>query len=352
MLSANTSLEIPSKQAQDVEMLSAKAKEESTDEALSVSGMASMDTKARIIAALSSKKRHRLETEKEKPRPITALQRQREREERRRKKKEKAQERKKKENMKEPKGLSLTDADKSLLERWKKLAQPTQLEEKPEPSNIVLSDTKLTNMHNADFMIPQVPVAPSGEPPAALPFVNSTGPSVPFIAYDANQPQNFVSLAQSVLNSSAVNPVVSLSHPFPALIASQNNEQIPVPPAAVSSVYSDSNVPLSKSEQDKAAGSVTDSLSVITKQFKRSHVEDLTLTQTPKGTGGGYGVGFDIEFDLPPSGGNRQPSACLSASLLTDWMELTDNIEIPNLEGALDLDSPLDFSNLPEPFPK
>ena len=37
-------------------------------------------------------------------------------------------------------------------------------------------------------------------------------------------------------------------------------------------------------------------LSVITRQMMRSHMDDLTLTKTPKGTGGtGYGVGTDLE---------------------------------------------------------
>ena len=32
----------------------------------------------------------------------------------------------------------------------------------------------------------------------------------------------------------------------------------------------------------------------LSKQMFKSHVDDLTLAQTPKGTGGGYGVGFDL----------------------------------------------------------
>ncbi len=36
-------------------------------------------------------------------------------------------------------------------------------------------------------------------------------------------------------------------------------------------------------------------LSQLTKGVSRSHIEDLTLAQTPRGTGGGYGVGLDLD---------------------------------------------------------
>jgi hypothetical protein len=55
MVSADASVK------QDIEMLSAKLKAEAQEaaEASKASGMASLDTKARIIAALSSKRRHK-----------------------------------------------------------------------------------------------------------------------------------------------------------------------------------------------------------------------------------------------------------------------------------------------------
>lgn len=39
-------------------------------------------------------------------------------------------------------------------------------------------------------------------------------------------------------------------------------------------------------------------LSVVTQRMSRSHIEDLTLAQTPKGTGAGYGLGVDIDAIL------------------------------------------------------
>ncbi len=39
-------------------------------------------------------------------------------------------------------------------------------------------------------------------------------------------------------------------------------------------------------------------LDKLTIKIKRSHMEDLTLAQTPKGTGAGYGLGVDIDAIL------------------------------------------------------
>ena len=39
-------------------------------------------------------------------------------------------------------------------------------------------------------------------------------------------------------------------------------------------------------------------LNVLTQKMFRSHVEDLTLARTPKGTGAGYGLGVDIDAIL------------------------------------------------------
>jgi len=46
------------------------------------------------------------------------------------------------------------------------------------------------------------------------------------------------------------------------------------------------------------AGSISDDLRVITSRLMKSHVEDLTLQHTPRGSGAGYGVGC---YDLLPS---------------------------------------------------
>ena len=65
--------------------------------------------------------------------------------------------------------------------------------------------------------------------------------------------------------------------------------------------------------------SVSDDLRVITSQLMKSHVEDLTLHDTPRGSGAGYGVGCDDLFttDLPSSElhASQEQSAITSLSL-------------------------------------
>ena len=39
-------------------------------------------------------------------------------------------------------------------------------------------------------------------------------------------------------------------------------------------------------------------LNMLTQKMLKSHVGDLTLAQTPKGTGAGYGLGVDIDAIL------------------------------------------------------
>lgn len=68
-------------------------------------------------------------------------------------------------------------------------------------------------------------------------------------------------------------------------------------------VIGDNQVVLpSVSGSDGSADGGGQLLSVITRQMMKSHVDDLTLTKTPKGTGGGYGVGLDLETVMTESG--------------------------------------------------
>jgi len=62
------------------------------------------------------------------------------------------------------------------------------------------------------------------------------------------------------------------------------------------------------------AGSTSDDLRVITSRLMKSHVEDLMLHHTPRGTGAGYGVGVDVSTDLPSSGSHAgQEGSVLSS---------------------------------------
>jgi len=47
-----------------------------------------------------------------------------------------------------------------------------------------------------------------------------------------------------------------------------------------------------------SGGSSADELRVITSRLMKSHVEDLTLRHTPRGSGAGYGVGCDYDNNV------------------------------------------------------
>ncbi|XP_060072665.1 mitogen-activated protein kinase 7-like [Ylistrum balloti] len=89
----------------------------------------------------------------------------------------------------------------------------------------------------------------------------------------------------------------------------------------------------------------------LSRQFSRSQVDDPcppALALTPRGTGAGYGVGMDLDalmVDAQEIGARPEPSP-LSSSLLTDWMEVTSdlNIDMDALEQELSLQSPMTLS--------
>ncbi|XP_028670725.1 mitogen-activated protein kinase 7 isoform X1 [Erpetoichthys calabaricus] len=98
----------------------------------------------------------------------------------------------------------------------------------------------------------------------------------------------------------------------------------------------------------------------VTLQLSKSQVEDPlppVFSITPKGSGAGYGVGFDLEEFLNQSfemvSENRDShsdSAPLSASLLADWLEVhrmnPDDME--SLQQELQLGSPMILSDIPD----
>lgn len=101
-------------------------------------------------------------------------------------------------------------------------------------------------------------------------------------------------------------------------------------------------------------------ISVVTHQLSKSQVEDLlppVFSMTPKGSGAGYGVGFDLEEFLNQSfemvGENRESqgdSAPLSASLLADWLEIhrMNPADMESLQRELQLGSPMILADIPD----
>ncbi|XP_050812653.1 mitogen-activated protein kinase 7 [Gopherus flavomarginatus] len=101
-------------------------------------------------------------------------------------------------------------------------------------------------------------------------------------------------------------------------------------------------------------------ITMVTHQLSKSQVEDLlppVFSVTPKGSGAGYGVGFDLEEFLNQSfdmvGENRDSqgdSAPLSASLLADWLEVhrMNPADMESLQQELQLGSPMILSDIPD----
>ncbi|KAM4698034.1 mitogen-activated protein kinase 7 [Rhinophrynus dorsalis] len=120
----------------------------------------------------------------------------------------------------------------------------------------------------------------------------------------------------------------------------------PLPPSTLSTVDSSS--------------SVSADIHLVTQQLSKSQVEDLlppVFSVTPKGSGAGYGVGFDLEEFLNQSfemaAENRESlvdSAPLSASLLADWLEVhrMNPADMASLQEDLQLGSPMILSDIPD----
>ncbi|XP_044158773.1 mitogen-activated protein kinase 7 isoform X2 [Bufo gargarizans] len=108
------------------------------------------------------------------------------------------------------------------------------------------------------------------------------------------------------------------------------------------------------------ANTVSPDINLVTQQLSRSQVEDVlppVFSVTPKGSGAGYGVGFDLEeflnqsFEMAPE--NRESlvdSTPLSASLLADWLDVhrMNPADLAILQEDLQLGSPMSLSDIPD----
>ncbi|XP_021172405.2 mitogen-activated protein kinase 7 [Fundulus heteroclitus] len=103
--------------------------------------------------------------------------------------------------------------------------------------------------------------------------------------------------------------------------------------------------------------SIAPDIHTVTLQLSKSQVEDIlppVFSVTPKGSGAGYGVGFDLDdlFNQPLTElqhGDRDSydSAPLSASLLSDWSEVhrMTPADLESLQQELQLGSPMILSD-------
>ncbi|CAL8282191.1 unnamed protein product [Merluccius merluccius] len=103
---------------------------------------------------------------------------------------------------------------------------------------------------------------------------------------------------------------------------------------------------------------VAPDIHTVTLQLSKSQVEDVlppVFSVTPKGSGAGYGVGFDLDDLLSQSLTDLQPSdprdsydsGPLSASLLSDWLEVHSMTpaDLESLQQELQLGSPMSLSD-------
>ncbi|KAJ8284261.1 hypothetical protein COCON_G00031110 [Conger conger] len=115
-------------------------------------------------------------------------------------------------------------------------------------------------------------------------------------------------------------------------------------------------------ELQPGSSSIPD-IHTVTLQLSKSQVEDVlppVFSMTPKGSGAGYGVGFDLDDLLTQSFTDLQhsdlrdghsDSAPLSASLLSDWLEVhrMTPADLESLQQELQLGSPMILSDTPTP---
>ncbi|XP_051968310.1 mitogen-activated protein kinase 7 [Xyrauchen texanus] len=121
---------------------------------------------------------------------------------------------------------------------------------------------------------------------------------------------------------------------------------------------------LSLTDTGQPANSIPD-IHSVTQQLSKSQVEDIlppVFSVTPKGSGAGYGVGFDLDDLFTQSLSELQHSDLresqidlvpLSASLLSDWLEVhrMTPVDMESLQQELQLGSPMilsDNSTLPD----
>ncbi|XP_036401836.1 mitogen-activated protein kinase 7 isoform X1 [Megalops cyprinoides] len=160
-------------------------------------------------------------------------------------------------------------------------------------------------------------------------------------------------------DSSSVTEVRNMEKICPSL--SEQPCTHPQSPQPGPSVTSQSGQELSHSEQP--GGSSVPDIHTVTLQLSKSQVEDVlppVFSVTPKGSGAGYGVGFDLDDLLTQSFTDLQQSdlrdghtdsAPLSASLLSDWLEVhrMTPADLESLQQELQLGSPMILSDTPTP---
>ncbi|CDQ75475.1 unnamed protein product [Oncorhynchus mykiss] len=272
-------------------------------------------------------------------RPVTAQERQREREEKRRRRQERAKERERKMKEKERRegdslgGVLLSDNDKSLLERWKRMMDSrADKSQNPDP-NLSGMFQPLNTQGSLLFSLGQTKGEEMGRVAVSRGMDMVDGASCGLTKNNTLKPtQGETGGGQNNINSHPNSVTRAPSLPQPSL------------------GFTDTGQP---------GHAVAPDIHTVTLQLSKSQVEDVlppVFSVTPKGSGAGYGVGFDLDdlfnqsltdlqhADLRDSYNDSGP---LSASLLSDWLEVhrMTPADLESLQQELQLGSPMILSD-------
>ncbi|VDI44495.1 Hypothetical predicted protein [Mytilus galloprovincialis] len=173
-----------------------------------------------------------------------------------------------------------------------------------------------------------------------------------FMNHNQNFQQDF-GLPSSFTTQPGFIPSSSTSIPFQGYASNQSSTVTQPLPSSQLPV-GDRTIPSKQPALQINTNMPSDLISVLSKQFSKSQVEDPcppVLALTPRGTGAGYGLGMGMDLDSlimdsqDTELGRAEPSP-LSSSLLTDWMDVTGdlNIDMDALEQELSLQSPMTLS--------
>ncbi|XP_070783332.1 mitogen-activated protein kinase 7 isoform X4 [Enoplosus armatus] len=164
---------------------------------------------------------------------------------------------------------------------------------------------------------------------------------------------------QNNLNSNP-NPSTTSAGPMEKLcpsVAEKSGPQTTNPLCGALGVPSQPHPSLGFTDTGQQGPSIAPDIHTVTLQLSKSQVEDIlppVFSVTPKGSGAGYGVGFDLDdlltqslTDLQHCDRDSYDSAPLSASLLSDWSEVhrMTPADLESLQQELQLGSPMILSD-------
>ncbi|KAL3051391.1 hypothetical protein OYC64_001609 [Pagothenia borchgrevinki] len=208
----------------------------------------------------------------------------------------------------------------------------------------------------SSFLQPQIQTQPDPQPQTQLlPLESFLAKAQTLTSRETNG--NVDIRRQNNLNAHP-NPSTATNGPMEKLctsIGEKSRTQTTNPLCGALGVPSQPHPSLGFTDTGQQGPSVAPDIHTVTLQLSKSQVEDVlppVFSVTPKGSGAGYGVGFDLDDLLNQSLTDLQhcdsyDSAPLSASLLSDWSEVhrMTPADLESLQQELQLGSPMILSD-------